>query len=67
MIGGQSGDHRPNDDRYPASVCRRFFDKKVSTDRLAIVGRMTPDDRATVGRYHDGVEPDPWVRDFIFV
>ena len=24
-----------------------------STDRLAIVGRLTPDDRATLGRYND--------------
>ena len=47
------GDHRPNDGRYPASGCRRFCDKMSSTDRLAIVGRLTPDDRATVGRYHD--------------
>ena len=53
MIGRQSGDHRPNDGRYLASVCRRFFDKMSSTDRLAIVGRLTPDDRATFGRYHD--------------
>ena len=53
MIGRQSGDHRPNDGRYLASVCRRFFDKMSSTDRLAIVGRLTPDDRATYGRYHD--------------
>ena len=53
MIGRQSGDHRPNDGRYPASVCRWFFDKMASTDRLAIVGRLTPDDRATIGRYHD--------------
>ena len=53
MIGRQSGDHRPNDGQYPASVCRRFFDKMSSTDRLAIVGRWTPDDRATFGRYHD--------------
>ena len=54
MIGRTSGDHRPNDGRYPASVCRRFFDKMSSTDRLAIVGRLTPDDRATFGRYHNG-------------
>ena len=53
MIGRQSGDHRPNDGRYPTSVCRRFFDKMSSTDRLPIVGRLTPDDRATFGRYHD--------------
>ena len=53
MIGRQSGDHRPNDGRYPASVCRPFFDIMSSTDRLAIVGRLTPDDRATFGRYHD--------------
>ena len=53
MIGRQSGDHRPNDDRYPASVCRRFFDKMASTNRLAIVGRLTLDDRATFDRYHD--------------
>ena len=51
MIGRQSGDHRPYDGRYPPSVCRRFFDKMSSTDRLAIVGRLTPDDRATFGRY----------------
>ena len=36
-----------------ASVCRRFFDKTSSTDRLEIVGRLTPDDQATFGRYHD--------------
>ena len=53
MIGRQSGDHRPNDGRSSASVCRRFFDKMSSTDRLAINGRLTPDDRATVCRYHD--------------
>ena len=53
MIGRQSGDHRPNDGRYPASVCRWFFDKMSSSNRLAIVGRLTPDDRATFGRYHD--------------
>ena len=53
MIGRQSGDHRPNDGRYSASVCRRFFDKMSSTDRRAINGRLTPDDRATVGRFHD--------------
>ena len=53
MVGRQSGDHRPNDGRYPASVCRRFFDNLSSTDRLAIVGRLTPDDRATFRRYHD--------------
>ena len=40
-------------DRYPASVCRRFFDKMSLTDHLAINGRLTPDDRATFGRYHD--------------
>ena len=49
IIGSQSGDHR----RYPASVCRRFFDKMSSTDRLAIVGRSTADDRATFGLYYD--------------
>ena len=53
MIGRQTGDHRPNDGRYPVSVCRRFFDKMSSTDRLAIVGRLTPADRATFGRCHD--------------
>ena len=53
MIGRQSGDYRPYDCRYPVSVCRRFFDKLSSTDCLAIVGRLTPDDRATFGRYHD--------------
>ena len=53
MIDRESGDHRPNDGRYPASVCRLFFDKMSSTDRLAIVGRLTPDDRATFGRYYD--------------
>ena len=53
MIGRQSGDCRPCDGRYPVSVCRRFFEKFSSTDRLAIVGRLTPDDRATFGRYHD--------------
>ena len=53
MIGRQSGDYRPYDGRYPVSVCRRFFDKLSSTDRLAIVGRLTSDDRATFGRYPD--------------
>ena len=53
MIGRQSGDRRPNDGRYPASVCRRLFDKMSSTDHLAINGRLTPDDWATVGRFHD--------------
>ena len=53
MIGRQSDDYRPYDGRYPVSVCRRFFDKLSSTDRLAIVGRLTPDDRATFGRYLD--------------
>ena len=53
MIGRQSGDHRPNNGRYPASVCRWFFDKMASADRLATVGRLTPDDRATFCRYHD--------------
>ena len=53
MIGRQSGDHRPNDGRYPASVCRQLFDKMSSTDRLAIVGRLTPDGRVTFGRYLD--------------
>ena len=53
MIGQQSGDHRPNDVQNPASVYRRFFDKMSSTDRLAIVGRLTPDDRVTIDGYHD--------------
>ena len=53
MIGRQSGDHRLNDGRYPASVCRRLFDKMSTNDRLAIVGRLTPDDRANFKRYHD--------------
>ena len=53
MIDRQSGDHGPNNGRYPASVCRWFFDKIASADRLAIVGRLTPDDRATFCRYHD--------------
>ena len=53
MIGRQSGDYRPYDGRYPVSVCRRFFDKLSSTDCLAIVSRLTPDDRTTFGRYHD--------------
>ena len=53
MIGRQSGDYRPYAGRYLVSVCRRFFDKLSSTDRLAIVGRLTPDDHATFGRYHD--------------
>ena len=53
MIGRQSGDHRPNYGRYPASVYRRLFDKMSSTDRLAIVGRLTPDGRATFSRYLD--------------
>ena len=51
MIDRQSGDYRPYDGRYPVSVCRRFFDKLSSTDRLVIVDRFTPDDRATIGRY----------------
>ena len=55
MIGRQSGDHRPYDGRYPASVCRRLFDKMSSTDRLAIVCRLTPDDRATFGRYDEKI------------
>ena len=55
MIGRQSGDHRPNDGGYSASVCRRFFDKMSSTDRLAIVGRLKPDDLATFGRYHEKI------------
>ena len=42
MISRQSGGHRPND-----------TDIRPSTDRLAIVGRLTPDDRATFGRYLD--------------
>ena len=53
MISRQSGDHRPNDGRYPASVCRRFFDKMSPTDNQAINGRLTPDDRAIVCRFHD--------------
>ena len=53
MIGRPSGDYRPYDGRYPVSVCRRFFDKLSSTDRLAIVGRLTVDDRATFSWYHD--------------
>ena len=53
MIGRQSGDHRPNDGRYPAYASRRLLDKMSSTDRRAIDGRLTPDDRATVGRFHD--------------
>ena len=53
MIGRQSGDHRPNDGRYPAYVSLRLLDKMSSTDRRAIDGRLTPDDRATVGRFHD--------------
>ena len=48
-VGRPSAEWRP----ISASVCRRFFDKTSSTDRLAIVGRLTPDDRATFGRYHD--------------
>ena len=53
MIGRQSGNCRSYDGRYPVSVCRQFFNKLSSTDRLAIVGRLTPDVRATFGRYHD--------------
>ena len=53
MIGRQSGDHRSNDGRYPESVCRRLFDKMSSADCLVIVGRLTPDDRTTFGRYLD--------------
>ena len=54
MIGRQSGDHRPSDGRYRASVCRRFLDKILMslTDRLPIVGQLTPDDLATFDRYH---------------
>ena len=48
-VGRPSAEWRP----ISASVCRRFFDKTSSTDRLAIVGRLTPDDRASFGRYHD--------------
>ena len=51
MIGRQSGDYRPYEGRYLVSVCRRFFDKLSSTDRLAIVGRLTPDHLATFGLY----------------
>ena len=47
------GDHWPNDGRYKVSVCRLFFDKMSSNDRLATVGWLTPDDRATFGRCHD--------------
>ena len=46
MIGRQSGDHRPNGGRYPASVCRRFYDKchrptvwRSSVDWRPMVGR----------------------------
>ena len=46
MIGRQSGDYRPYDGRYTVSVCRRFFDKLSSTDRLAIVGRWSGDLRS---------------------
>ena len=53
MIGRQSGDHRPTDGQYLVSVYRRPFDNMSLTDRLAIVGRLTPDGRATFGRYHD--------------
>ena len=53
MIDRQSSNHRPNDGRYPASICRRLFDKMTSTDRLEIVGRLTPDERETFGIYHD--------------
>ena len=48
-VGRPSAEWRP----ISVSVCRRFFDKTSSTDRLAIIGRLTPDDRATFGRYHD--------------
>ena len=51
--GRQSGDRRSINGRLTASVCRWFVDKMASTDRLAIVGRLTPDDRATFGRYYD--------------
>ena len=52
MIGRQSGEHRSNNGRYPASVCRRCVDKMSSTDRPAIVGWLTADYQATFGRYH---------------
>ena len=48
-----SADSRAIIGRYPASVCRRFFDNMSSTDRRAINSRLTPDDRATVGRFYD--------------
>ena len=48
-VGRQSAEWRP----ISASVCWQFFDKTLSTDRLAIVGRLTPNDRATFGRYPD--------------
>ena len=38
MFGRQSGDRRLNDGRYPASFCRRYFDKMSLPDRLTIVG-----------------------------
>ena len=50
MIGRQSGDYRP------ISVCLSAYGSLItlsSTDRLAIVGRLTPDDRATFVRYHE--------------
>ena len=53
MTGRRSGDHRPNDGRYSTPVCRRFFDKMSLTDHRVINDRLTPDDRATVGRFHD--------------
>ena len=48
-VGRPSADWRP----ISVSVCRRFLDKTQSNDRLAIVDRLTPDDRATFGRFHD--------------
>ena len=64
MIDRQSSDHRPKNGRYPASVCRRFFDKMSSTDRLAIDGRYhnvnffktSADCRPFIGRQ----SPDAW-------
>ena len=49
-VGQSSADWRPI-----SGVCLPtvFFYKMSSTDRLAIVDRLTLDDRATFGRYHD--------------
>ena len=55
MIGRKfcEGDDRPNDGRYRTSICRLFFNKMSSIDHFAIFGRLTPDEWATDGQYHD--------------